>query len=244
MPQLDIWNPSCSGQPGSWTLSPTSPPHVPCAPATHSSRSATGFMYFHMLFFLPKIRFLLLCPEKSYSSFKLQFKHLLFCEGFFYPLQTQKIWLHPFVFHFCAHSDFYDRSSHTELQLFIFTSIPGLFPSPITCYRPSRTGTITFSCLCLNTVSDSHSCTHQIHKQLLKAQYVWRITLTITVRVRRTFSELHGEWCVMRLGNHSQGSDCGRPGWPRQKFGDFFPKGKGNTLNGWGRNLTWPDLLH
>lgn len=43
------------------------------------------------------------------------------------------------------------------------------------------------------------------------------------------------------------GGQTGRPWQPWQRFGElffFFPKGNGNTLKSWSRELTWPDLLY
>lgn len=100
---------------------------------------------------------------------------------------------------------------------------PSLFSPLSTSYRLQRTTAVTFSCLCLNTVSDHRSCTHPICKQLLSAYYVGGIAPGIKVKGgRRTFSGLHRKRRVTRLESNIQRTDCGRPWQPWQRCGKFF----------------------
>lgn len=114
-------------------------------------RRGHGFYAFcTCCFFCLKYTFLL-CPEKSYSFFRLQFKHLFLYEAFFYPLQPQKIWLHPSVLHSYAHPDFHYRSYHTELWLFIFTSIPWPVPLPYHLLQTPEDGEKNLFHVCVST---------------------------------------------------------------------------------------------
>lgn len=89
------------------------------------SAGPAGFVNWYTLLLLPETYLPPSVPWKILASFKLQFKHFLFCEAFFYPLQPQKTWLHPSVFHPYVRPGCYYRSYHTEIQLFIFASAPG-----------------------------------------------------------------------------------------------------------------------
>ena len=71
---------------------------------THSSLQVPRILcIFTCCFFCLKYTFLLLCPRKSYSFFKLQLKCILLCEDFFYPLWSHNIWLYPLKFQPYAH---------------------------------------------------------------------------------------------------------------------------------------------
>ena len=213
--------------PGSSTLSPTSPPHAPWASATHSFLWVSWVLCTFTCYFSAWNTFFSFCALKNLNSFfKLQFKRLLLCEAFFYPLQLQ-IWSHPscsspmlillllsVLSHLVTIVDFH---IHPLASLLL-----------ITCYRLQRTGAMTCSCLSLNTIC-GHSCPHPVCKQLLSAWYVWGITLGTEFTAGRGHSLDCAEngVCMMRLESNSQGSVSRRPCQPWQRSGDFFSKATG-----------------
>lgn len=186
------------------------------------SMGAMCFMHFsHAAFFCLKYAFFLLCPEKSYSFFKLQFKRLLLCEAVFYPPQPQKIWLCPLVCHPYAHPNFYYRSQPHWFTI-VYFHIPLLVCS--------------FSHHLLRTLEARGQnffmfvSQHSIWRSLMYSSNLLAIIECLAC-LRDYIRKLeqgeglpwpHREWCVMRLERGSQGTAIahGRPCQPWHRSGD------------------------
>ena len=192
---------------------------------THSSLWVPWILcIFTCCFFWLKYAFLLLCPGKSYSFFKLQFKCLLLCEAFFYPLQPHKIWLHPLEFQPYAH-----LTSITGLTTLSYNCLFS-YPSPCLSSHLSpvidsrgRRPWLLHICVSTQVLTVIHV---HIHLQVrVECLVCWRGYIRHWGYSReRTFFGLCREWCVcvMRLENNSQGSVLGGCANHGKGVGTFF----------------------
>lgn len=219
MPQLSIQSPPWSGRCLVLLLFST---RTQCF--SHSQLPAGALRrtnFSQAAVFCPKYALLLLCPEKFYSFFKLQFKRPLLWEAVFYPLQPQKIWLRPLVFHPCTHPNFYYKPQPHWFTIVDFHIHP-LVCSPVlsSVANPGGQGQELFR-ICIST-HVWRSLMYSSNLLAIMERWVCLSDYTRQLEQGEGLPWPHRGWCVRRLERGSQGTATahGRPRQPRNRFGD------------------------